>query len=522
MAGLSGTLTAALVSGPTHGTLALSTNGGFSYTPAISFSGEDSFTYQATDGTTNTGPATVTIHVTPAGDLFSDDFARSGTGDPLPPWQVAAGAPVVTNGQLQTSSALQSYGFAYVVNTWTDYSVQARVQFPAGAFGGGIGGRLNSGTGAHYAAWIYPEGSSGGSSMLKLIKFQNWTSFGYNNSSYAPMQQVSLSEVGTNWHTVKLAFLGNQIAVYFDGNQMISVPDVESVPYSIGGISVDMWTDATPYTMSVDDVIVSNLAVPDSYLVNENTTLTVPAPGLLANDTEVYGTTLAAVVVSGPTHGTLNLNSDGSFSYSPSTNFAGADSFIYQANDGPTNLGAAVATITVNPAIIVTADNQSRAYGAANPVLTGSVVGLQNGDNITASFSTVADTNSAAGGYPITIVLSDPDHKLANYAVTTNNGTLTINPAPLTVTADARSKVYGDADPILTSRITAGSLVGTDSLTGSLTRVAGENVGGYAIQQGTVAASANYNLTFVAANLTISAKPITVTADAKSKVYGDR
>ena len=75
--------------------------------------------------------------------------------------------------------------------------MQGRFQFPVGAFGGGLGGRVNPVTGAHYAAWIYPEGSAGGSSVLKLIKFQNWTSLGYNGSSYTPMQQVSLAGVGT-------------------------------------------------------------------------------------------------------------------------------------------------------------------------------------------------------------------------------------------------------------------------------------------------------------------------------------
>ena len=54
-----------------------------------------------------------------------------------------------------------------------------------------------------------------------------------------------------------------------------------------------------------------------------------------------------------------------------------------------------------------------------------------------------------------------------------------------------------------------------------MTRVAGENVGTYAIQQGSLGASANYALSFIGANLTIGARSVTVTADAKSKVYGD-
>src|ERR1019366_3263733 len=79
----------------------------------------------------------------------------------------------------------------------------------------------------------------------------------------------------------------------------------------------------------------------------------------------------------------------------------------------------------------------------------------------------------------------------------------------------------GDADPALTYQLTGGALVSGDSFTGSLTRSAGESVGTVAIMQGTLSAGANYNLTFVGANLTIGQKAITVTADAKSKAYGD-
>jgi hypothetical protein len=76
--------------------------------------------------------------------------------------------------------------------------------------------------------------------------------------------------------------------------------------------------------------------------------------------------------------------------------------------------------------------------------------------------------------------------------------------ASLTVTADAKSKVYGQLDPALTYQITAGALVSGDSLTGALTREAGETVGVYAIQQGSLTAGGNYAVTFVGANLTIA------------------
>lgn len=84
----------------------------------------------------------------------------------------------------------------------------------------------------------------------------------------------------------------------------------------------------------------------------------------------------------------------------------------------------------INPApLSVTPDSYSRLYGETNPVLTGVVTGIVNGENITAAYSTTAVTSSPAGGYPITALLIDPDGKLSNYTATTNQGTLTITNA---------------------------------------------------------------------------------------------
>jgi hypothetical protein len=95
-------------------------------------------------------------------------------------------------------------------------------------------------------------------------------------------------------------------------------------------------------------------------------------------------------------------------------------------------------TIAYNPGqltvgvanLAVTANNASRAYGAANPAFSGTITGIQNGDNITATYATTATISSPAGTYQITPTLVDPNHRLTNYAVTVNNGTLTVTPAP--------------------------------------------------------------------------------------------
>ncbi len=110
-----------------------------------------------------------------------------------------------------------------------------------------------------------------------------------------------------------------------------------------------------------------------------------------------------------------------------------------------------------------------------------------------------------------------------NYVITFVGANLTITARPVTVTADAKSKVYGDADPALT--FTTSSLGSGAAVTGALARVAGETVAGspYAITQGTVtdANNPNYVITFVGANLTITARPVTVTADAADEADRD-
>ncbi len=89
------------------------------------------------------------------------------------------------------------------------------------------------------------------------------------------------------------------------------------------------------------------MAVDNAYEMDEDTILNIEAPGVLNNDTDADGDTLTAMLVVGPTNGTLVLNADGSFTYTPSPNFFGTDAFTYKASDGTSDSNVATVTITV-------------------------------------------------------------------------------------------------------------------------------------------------------------------------------
>src|SRR5262249_18415413 len=106
------------------------------------------------------------------------------------------------------------------------------------------------------------------------------------------------------------------------------------------------------------------------------------------------------------------------------------------------------------PTLVVTAINAGRFYGDPNPEFTGTITGLQSGDTITATYSTVADPDSAVRDYLIVPTLIDPDGKLGNYVVVMNNGTLTVSPAPLSIVADDLTRAAGQPNPAFTGTVT--------------------------------------------------------------------
>ncbi|HEY8949282.1 MAG TPA: MBG domain-containing protein [Rhizomicrobium sp.] len=270
-----------------------------------------------------------------------------------------------------------------------------------------------------------------------------------------------------------------------------------------GGNYVISFTDGTlsvtPRTLTVTADALSRI------YGNANPALTyaLSGDGLVNGDTLSGGLATAADASSSVgnypiTQGTLAASSNYALSY----------------------IGATLA-VTARP-LTITADDLSRMYGDANPALTYVVGGdgLVNGDALTGALATVANGASNVGNYAIgqgTLAAS------SNYAVTYVGGTLAVTPRNLTITADDLSRLYGDANPALTYTIGGSGLVNGDTLTGGLATAAGltSNIGNYAITQGSLAASSNYAVTYVGGTLVVAARPITITADDLSRIYGD-
>ena len=195
------------------------------------------------------------------------------------------------------------------------------------------------------------------------------------------------------------------------------------------------------------------------------------------------------------------------------------------------------AVISKRP-ITVTAENKTKVYGDSTPTLTYTVAsdagpgsstsrGLAPTDSLVTVFAGGPGTSdtilTGVGNVEITIgtLSANSNYTIAEF----NKGSLSITARPITVTADNKTKVYGDSNPALTYTITSGNLVNSNTLSGSLTINADEKtsvtLSPVDITQGNLAASSNYNLTFAKGALSITQRPITVTAENKTKVYGD-
>jgi hypothetical protein len=172
------------------------------------------------------------------------------------------------------------------------------------------------------------------------------------------------------------------------------------------------WSNVAIVTITVNPINDAPIANNDAYTMDQNpagnAVLSIAAPGLVVNDTDVDSSSLSAVWVSNPTQGTLLLNADGSFTYTPTTGYVGTDSFTYKANDGQADSNVATVTITVNPpagapptveSVVINDGSAQRSMVTSIIVMFNTVVTI---DDLAAAFQMV----NKAGGSPVGLIPS--------------------------------------------------------------------------------------------------------------------
>ncbi len=178
--------------------------------------------------------------------------------------------------------------------------------------------------------------------------------------------------------------------------------------------------------------------------------------------------------------------------------------------------------IVQKKALTITANNFNKVYDAV-AYTTGndvSYTGFAKGEDKQHLTGTLSYTGTAINAKDVgSYFITPKGYSSNNYAITYQDGSLTITKADLTVTADAKSKVYGDADPALTYQVAG--LVGNDILTGSLERTVGENVGSYPINLNTLSAGANYTISYATASFNITKAVLTITAENQQFCQGN-
>ncbi len=286
----------------------------------------------------------------------------------------------------------------------------------------------------------------------------------------------------------------------------------------------------SPYSITASGAVDSDYSI--SYMAGSLTVTPAALVITASNQSKVYGQANPALTVS--YSGFVNNDTSASLTTQPAvttTAATGSPVGTYTitasgAVDPNYTIGYVAGTLTVTKAALtITASNQSKVYGQANPALTVSYSGFVNNDTSASlttqpSVTTTAITSSPVGTYTITASgAADPNYTIGYVA-----GTLTVTKAALTITANNQSKVYGQANPALTvsysgfvNNDTSASLTTQPSVT--TTAATGSPVGTYTITA-SGAVDPNYTIGYVAGTLTVTKAALTITASNQSKVYG--
>ena len=415
-------LTAAVVTSVSHGTLALASTGGFTYTPTNGYTGPDSFTYRANDGTANSNTATVSLTVTATATnngvqlngssqyiTFGAAPGLNASSYTLELWFMRTGAGAGTStgsGGILSAIPLLTKGRAEAetpANLNMDWflgidasSGQLVADFEDNATGANhpvTGTAVVSSNVWHHAAATYGAGSwnlyldgvldktlSVGAFTPEATSIQH-AALGTamtSNGTAAGFFQGVVDEARV-WNVVRTAAQisanknleltsGTGLLGRWGLNEASGTTAANSVSGGVAGTLVGGATHVPGFVPSGGGNT-APVAVNDTYSTAKNTTLSVAAPGVLANDTDADGNTLTAAVVATVTHGTLTLNANGGFTYTPTTGYTGPDSFTYRANDGTVNSNTATVNLTVTAPTqgywMVASDGGIFAFGSA-------------------------------------------------------------------------------------------------------------------------------------------------------------
>ncbi|MDX1613334.1 MAG: Ig-like domain-containing protein, partial [Candidatus Promineifilaceae bacterium] len=140
-------------------------------------------------------------------------------------------------------------------------------------------------------------------------------------------------------------------------------------------------SDVVTVTLTIVAVNDAPVAVADDYNTDEDVVLSVPAPGVLDNDSDVEHDSLTAVLASGPSHGALKLSADGSFVYTPTADFNGQDSYQYQASDDQATSDVVTVTLTIEPVNDAPIAVEDAYTGTMNSILSIAAPGVLGNDS---------------------------------------------------------------------------------------------------------------------------------------------
>ncbi len=381
------TLTAALASNgaPAHGSLALNADGSFTYTPNAGYAGTDSFTYIASDGLSSSAPTTVTLNVSAAPIVVHS--AAYSLRENAPVSKDATGGVLSfdsDNNGLTLSASLTANGGpshgTLVFNADGSFTYT-----PTTGYYGSDSFTYVASDGATTSAPI-----TVGLKVTPLLAVSHTDYFSVqagNPLSVAAATGVLANDTDPNGLTLSAALAVNGGPAH--GTVSLNADGSFSYVPTAGYVGADSFKYVASDTSGAGAVTTVNLTVTasaatgtaDSYAVAQGSTLNVSAiKGVLAGDVDHNGLTLTANLTNGPTHGSLTLDANGSFSYTPVAGFVGTDSFKYVPTDGLTTGYGTTVTINVtaagtvasssaqSSAAYVTASSNDQASGAANTI----------------------------------------------------------------------------------------------------------------------------------------------------------